>query len=392
MFKTALLFCIVASWIYWLVALWLVFDFFRSKDPSRGSFTPPVSILKPVKGVDVQAYQNFASFCRQQYPEYELIFGVADPGDPILPVIERLKRDFPEQRIRLIVAEAFGANRKASLLHQMEQEACYETLVISDSDMRATPEYLQRVVSPLADEQIGLVTCPYRGESALNLAAGLEALHMGVTFLPSVVVARKFLDMRFAMGATVVLRRRDLVRLGGFASMANYLADDYQLGARIASLGLKVHLSSYVMACVLGASSFREQWHREVRWMRCSRVSRPREYPGLILSFSTPLAMVWILTTGFEPSNLQVLLVSLALRWTVAWLVSGWTGDSEARRWLLWLPIRDILTALTWCVGGLGRRIVWRGEEFELRPGGLMQPRSVEQREHTWRFRILHRS
>ncbi len=388
----ALLLCIAASWIYWLVALWLVFDFFRPRREEQHPFTPPVSILKPVKGVDAQAYQNFASFCQQQYPEYELIFGVADPDDPILPVIERLRRDFPKERIRLIVAEAFGANRKASLLHQMEQEARYETLVVSDSDMRATPEYLQRVVSPLADERIGLVTCPYRGVSALNLAAGLEALHMGVTFLPSVVVARKFLDMRFAMGATVVLRRQDLARLGGFASMADYLADDYQLGARIAGLGLKVHLSSYVMACVLGASSFREQWHREVRWMRCSRVSRPREYPGLLLSFSTPLAVVWTLASGFEPESWQALLVSLVVRWTVAWLVSGRTGDRESRRWLLWLPVRDMLTALTWCVGGIGRRIVWRGEEFELQPGGLMRPRSAEERERTWRFRILHRS
>lgn len=387
----AVLLCIAASWIYWLVALWLVFDFFRPRREVPHPFTPPVSILKPVKGVDAQAYQNFASFCQQQYPEYELIFGVADPDDPILPVIERLKRDFPEERIRLIVAEAFGANRKASLLHHMEQEARYETLVVSDSDMRATPEYLQRVVSPLADERIGLVTCPYRGVSALNLAAGLEALHMGVTFLPSVVVARKFLDMRFAMGATAVLRRRDLERLGGFASMADYLADDYQLGARIAGLGLKVHLSSYVMACVLG-TSFREQWHREVRWMRCSRVSRPREYPGLLLSFSTPLAVVWTLVSGFEPESWRALLVSLVVRWTVAWLVSGRTGDRESRRWLLWLPVRDVLTALTWCVGGIGRRIVWRGEEFELQPGGLMRPRSAKEHERTWRFRILHRS
>jgi len=391
MLETLLWLLIVASWLYWLIALCLVYDFFRANSPNRRDFLPPVSVLKPVKGVDVQAYQNFASFCQQDYPDYELILGVADPNDPIIPVIERLKWDFPAPGIRLIIAQPLGANRKASLLHSLVEQARYETLVVSDSDMRATPDYLRRVVAPLADERVGLVTCPYWGTTTLNFTAGLEALHMGVTFLPSVVVARKVLDMRFAMGATVALRRRDLTRIGGFAALADYLADDYQLGARIAGLGLKVRLSDYVMSCVLGATRFREQWDREVRWMRCAHVSRPLEYPGLLISFATPLSLVLVLATGFEPASLRALAVSLLLRWAVAWLISGRTGDREARRWLLWLPARDVLSALTWCVGGLGRRIAWRGEEFILQPGGKMQPVAAPsgEKRQAWRFRIL---
>ena len=374
MFNTLLLLLIFAGWLYWLVALILVYDFFRPRPESDQSFSPPVSVLKPVKGVDFEAYQNFASFCQQDYPDYELIFGVANSEDPIVPVIEHLRRDFPDRNIRLIVAETFGANRKASLLHALAGEAKYEILVVSDSDMRVTPDYLKQVVAPLADEQVGLVTCPYQGESPHSFTAGLETLHMGVTFLPSVVVARKVLDMRFAMGATVVLRQRDLARLGGFAVFADYLADDYQLGARIATLGLKVRLSNYVMASVLGATTFHEQWDREVRWMRCSRASRPLEYPGLLLSYSTPLSVVLVVVNRFSTASLGIMAGSLFIRWVVAWLISVRTADQQARRRLPWLPVRDLLSAATWCVGILGRRITWRGETFLVQADGRMRP------------------
>jgi len=176
------------------------------------------------------------------------------------------------------------------------------------------------------------------------------------------------------MGASVTVRRRDLEAIGGFAALADYLADDYQLGARIAALGLKVQLSDYVMRCVLGADRFRDQWEREVRWMRCASVSRPTQYPGLLISYATPLALALVLLTGPTPASVQLLLGSLLLRWVVAWLVSGATGDLEARRWLLWLPVRDVLSALTWIAGGLGREIVWRGERFVLTAHGRMAP------------------
>ncbi len=372
MIEKALVILIVASWLYWLVGLLLVFDFFRPNRRQSSDFTPPVSILKPVKGVDPGAYQNLASFCQQDYPTYEVLFGVADPNDPVIPVIARLQRDLGQHNIRLIIASPEGTNRKAGLLKHLEEQARYDTLAVSDSDMRATPDYLRRVVAPLADERVGLVTCPYLGMDACNLTAGLEALHMGVTFLPAIVIARKVIDMRFAMGASVSLRRRDLARIGGFAALRDYLADDYQLGARIASLGLKVRLSDYVMHCVLGATRFRDQWDREVRWMRCAHISRPLEYPFLLISYATPLSLALVLWTNLEPQSLRMLAISLILRWAVAWLISYRLDYHEGRRWLVWLPLRDVLSALTWCAGGLGRRISWRGEEFELQRDGRM--------------------
>ena len=169
MFETLLLLLIFAGWLYWLVALVMVYDFFRRQPELHQGFVPPVSVLKPVKGVDSEAYQNFASYCQQDYPDYELIFGVADAADPVVPVIERLRRDFPKRPIRLIVAGTFGANRKASLLHHLASEAKHEVLVVSDSDMRATPDYLKQVVAQLADERVGLVTCLYQGQLPLNV-------------------------------------------------------------------------------------------------------------------------------------------------------------------------------------------------------------------------------
>lgn len=385
-----LLALILISWLYWLVALLLVYVFFHPNRRNNHRFMPAVSILKPVKGLDFQAYQNFASFCKQDYPQYELLFGVADVDDPVIAVIERLMHDFPERSIRLFITQPAGANRKASLLQRLEEQARYETLAVSDSDMRVTPDYLQRVVAPLEDERVGLVTCPYLGVEALNLTAGLEALHMGVTFLPSIVVARKVIAMRFAMGSSVTLQRRDLNRIGGFAALVDYLADDYQLGARIAGLGLKVELSGYVMACVLGATRFRDQWDREVRWMRCARVSRSLEYPGLLISFTTPLSIGLVLLTGFAPASLRILEASIVLRWVVAWLISARTANRELWLWLIWLPLRDVLSALTWLVGGLGKRIAWRGEEFVLQPDGRMQPISAQEKQPVWWARFLH--
>ena len=349
MIEELLLLLIVFSWLYWLAALWLARSFFETPEDLDLSYTPPVSILKAVKGVDAQAYENFASFCRQDYPTYEILFGVADDDDPVIPLIERLQQDHPEKNIRLIVAPVQGANRKAGMLHILAGQARHPILVMNDSDMRVTTDYLRRVVAPLADSQVGLVTCLYRGASPVTLTARLEALHMGITFLPSVLVGRKVIRMRFAMGSTEVIRKKDLERLGGFSPIADYLADDYQLGQRVAKLGLRVHLSNYVITCILGATTFKTQWDREVRWAQCNRISRPVEYPGLLLSFSTPLAVLLLVISGFTWSAWQVLIISLLLRWTLGWLVSGYTGDEVSRRWLFWLPMRDMLSAAVCC-------------------------------------------
>jgi ceramide glucosyltransferase len=369
-----LLLLVAVSWIYWLVAWWLTRRFFHHRPRAPAGYTPPVSLLKPVRGLDAQAFTNFTSFCQQHYPEYELLFGFADADDPGVGAVRQLQREHPDLTIRLVTGPVLGANRKASLLHHLVASAQYDILVISDSDMRVTPDYLRRVVAALKDPATGLVTCCYRGKNARTLPAGLEALYIGTCFLPSAIIANQVLKFGFAMGSTAALRRSDLARLGGFRAIAEYLADDYQLGARIAELGLRVHLSDYVVATVLGTTRFRELWHRETRWNRCARVSRPWCYLGMFITFGTPLALLYVLLSGFAPTGCGVLAVSVAVRWLVSALISISTGDVASRRWLLWLPVRDLLTSLVWLAGGLGRLIVWRGDRFILRSDGRMEP------------------
>ena len=379
MTQVVLVALVAASWVWWVVACLVTREFFRSaqrRTPPDTPYEPPLSILKPVKGLDYGAYENFASFCEQGYELYEILFGVADAADPCVAVVKQLQHDFAHLDIRLIIAPAFGPNRKASLLHHLSSAAQYDLLVISDSDMRVTRDYLSRVVAPLAREDVGLVTCPYRGEDCRNLPSRLEALHMGATFLPSVLVARRVVK-GFALGATVALHKADLAQIGGFADIAEYLADDYELGARVAEAGKRVEISDYVVASVLGTQRFRSQWHREVRWARCIRVCRPCQFPGILLSFSTPLAALLLLASDFGSLGWAFLAVSLALRWAVAWLVSGYSGDGETRQAIAWLPLRDVLSSIVWFVGLFGRHIHWRGEEYILLGDGRMVARTT---------------
>lgn len=382
MLEKFLLILIVLSWIYWLIATLLVFQFFghrkataiHSIPGTQQPYLPSISILKPVHGLDTQAYQNFLSFCHQDYPTYELLFGVDQIDDPSIPVIEQLQRDNPQCPIRLVLAGQGGPNRKANILQFLVEASRNDVMVVSDSDMRVTPDYLRRVVAPLSQEHVGLVTCPYRASLAQNLTAGLEALHMGVTFLPAVIVARHFISMRFAMGASIAVRRSDLEKIGGFSSVKDYLADDYEIAIRIANLGRQIVLSDYIMVSVLGATTFSDQWDREVRWSRCNRVNRPMEYPGYLLLFHLPMALALMVLSDASQLATHVLAVSLIFRWVTSWLISTRTRDLESQRWLIWLPVRDLLSVLVWFMGAFSHRVRWRGDTYLVSADGQMQP------------------
>ena len=363
----------VAGWCFWVSAWWLAEHFFgRRTEASRETHLPGVSVLKPLKGVDAEALANFESFCRQDYPCYQVLFGVSDPDDPIIPLVRRLQARHPELDIQLHLLAENEGNPKAVLLHQLAARAGHDVLVTSDSDIRVPPDFLRSAAIPLNDPSVGLVTFPYRGTAPVTFTARLEALHMSGTFLPSALVGRRLLGMRFALGASTALRRRDLERLGGFAAVAPYLADDYQLGSRIAGLGLRVDMSRTVVASVLGATSFREQWEREVRWARTTRVSRPLEYPGLLLTHTLPLALVLVPLTGSSTLSLAVLGISLVLRLAVAWRVTALAGGRDIQRWLAWLPVRDLLSAAVWLVGLVGTRVTWRGRRYRVGVDGRL--------------------
>jgi ceramide glucosyltransferase len=360
----AISFCVL-SWIYWFVAMACLHKTLRpsqhsARASSHKAFEPMVSVLKPIKGLDNGAMENLASFCRQDYPRFEILFGVADENDPAVAEVERLREMFPLLEMRLVVAQSLGTNPKVATLNILAGEARADILVISDSDIRVTPEYLRRVVSPLADAKIGVVTCLYRGQSPANLPAGLEALHMDTSFAPSAAVAWR-LGNSVGLGATLAMRKKDLEAVGGYAAIADHLLDDNEVVSRIRALGLKVQLSDYPVACLMGAIHFPQQWSREVRWSRGIRVAYPLRYLGIPITFSLPIAiLVGFLSVGWPWAWLAIP-ATVAMRWFVGWRCAALMGQKE-RGYLWWLPIRDLLTAAVWTAAWVGRTVEWRGE------------------------------
>ena len=360
---------ILVSWVYWMFS-WLAVR--RIKPPvPLGDYFPPVSILKPVKGLDEEAYGNFLSHCSTASPASEILFGVAEPSDSAVPVIRKLQEQNPCVRIKLVIENPGGPNRKAGMLHILAGQAAGDLIVLTDSDIRVDPDFLRRIVAPLADPRVGLVTCPYIGCRARSIPARLELLHMGATFLPSALIAHYLFGMQFGMGAASALRRRDLERLGGFAVLREYLADDFQLGKRIAALGLRVAIGDTVVRSAIGKTTLREQLDRELRWSHCCRHSRPLEYPGLFLTFSTPLAVTLCL---LEPAagSFALLGGSLAVRWLTGWITARRLRDRDLAESLFLLPVRDVLSCLVWVIGFVGVHVRWRGVRYRVLRGGRL--------------------
>jgi ceramide glucosyltransferase len=359
------------SCAFWIVALGCLSRVLKRSKPKHSRFEPMVSILKPVKGIDAGALENFVSFCQQEYPHFEILFGLADPNDPVVVLIQQLQERFAGLSIRWFIPKPLGTNPKAATLHKLAAEARGEVLAICDADVRVGPEFLRRVVAPLADRAVGMVTCLYRGELPRNVPARLEALHMDAAFAPSVALAWK-LGTDVGLGAAVIMRREDLSRAGGYAGIADHLLDDYEIAARIARLGLRIHLSDYPVASVLGAMQFRQQWAREVRWSRGIRAAGPSRYVGMIITFSLPLALgaaafgavtywAWVAPPAV-----------MAVRLLVAWRAAVLLGQRD-RRYLVWLPVRDLLSLAVWAVGLFGRRVRWRGQDFYLGRDGRLE-------------------
>ena len=286
----------LSSSIYYLICCWGARTFLRERKAggsarstqTRPSQTlPPISILKPLKGTDPDIYESFRSHCLQDYPEFEIIFGVSDPADPAVASVEQLEREFPDRAIRLVVSpNKLGANVKVSNLEQMLASTRFEHLIVNDSDIGVQPDYLRRVIGPLADERVGMVTCLYRGVAANTFGSRLEALGIATDFCPGVLVARHLEGgIRFGLGSTLGFRRKDLERIGGFRAVVDYLADDYELGHRIAGLGLQVQLSDVVVETHLPAYDFNGFLAHQLRWARGVRDARAAGYFGLILTY-----------------------------------------------------------------------------------------------------------
>lgn len=364
--------CILPSCIYALLTLVCASRFFRRPVPS-GEFLPPVTIIKPVKGLDADAYENFASFCRQDYPEFQLIFALASASDPVLPVIRRLQADFPRSAPEIVISGVgHGANGKVGNLINAFASARHDIIVITDSDVRVGPGYLRATIAPFAEPKVGLVTNLYRSAGG-GLAAAVEALGFTTEMIPNVLAARQLEGLSFALGASMACRRAALLQIGGFPALVEYLADDYQLGNRIARAGWQLELSPEFVECHSRGETLRQVLSRQLRWCRTMRVSRPGGYllSGLTQPFWGVVAL--LLSAGMSAGALSATALLFLCRAMASLQFSRrYVRDNLLPRYLWLLPLRDALYSVCWGLSFLGRSISWRGESFRLEPGGRM--------------------
>jgi ceramide glucosyltransferase len=367
---------IFSSSLYYLLCLWATTNFLsQRKTPDASSVSrPPVSILKPLKGIDPEIYESLRSHCLQDYPEYEIVFGVSDADDPAIESVNKLQREFPEKRIQLVVcSQILGPNIKVSNLAQMISEARHEYLIVNDSDIRVESDYLRQVTAPLEDSQVGMVTCLYRGVPAASLGSQLEALGIATDFSPSVLAARQLEGgIRFGLGSTLAFRRAEFDKIGGFVPLVDYLADDYELGKRIAALGLRVELSNVVVETHLPSYTLREFFAHQLRWARGIRDARRSGYYGLIFTFGFAWSSLALLASAGAVWAGGALAFTLILRLAVALLVSRSVlhdRTTTERAWLI--PFRDLIAVAVWIVGLGGREVTWRGDRFCLKAGKL---------------------
>jgi ceramide glucosyltransferase len=339
--------------------------------------------LKPLRGAEALAEECLASFCRQEYPEFEVIFGVEDPADPNVEIVARLRRDYPEVPIRLVLSDRrIGANPKVAKLANMLAEARHDLLVISDSDMRVGPDYLQQVAAAFLNPDVGLLTCPYRAVNANSASAAVEALDISTNFFPGVLLVARLGRPDFAFGSTMAVRREVLNRAGGLAAIADYWADDFQLGHRIAKRGLRVIVSSYMVETILPNDGWRAMLARRLRANQIVRVCRPGGHAGSLITQSEIFALAFLAASEFQEIGWVVLSVQQAVRWTTAWQVAiRDLGNRELARWFWLLPFADLIAFSLFIVSWTGRAIVWRGEHFRLLPGGRLQPMSSPKKE-----------
>lgn len=347
------------AFAYQAIALAAALRHLRRRDNPSGH-APPVSVLKPVHGLDPHFYDCIRSHAAQDYPEFEVLFGVSDPADPAIPEIQRLAEAFPDRRIRLSFVSTRAPNAKVGVLADLAAAARYPLLVINDSDIRVPPDYLRCVAAPLADPRIGVVTCLYRAR-AEGWPGRLEAVGIATDFAPGVLVAPLVGVSEFGLGATLACRASDLERAGGFAAIADFLADDYQFSRHIRELGLKVFLSRLVVETWLGDRTWAEAWRHQLRWARTIRVSRGGGYAGLFVTHATLWSLaLWAAGLGWPAAALFTMRMASAL------IAAAALRDPNTLRDFFLIPLRDLWGTALWIGGLFGSEVEWRGLRLRL--------------------------
>lgn len=339
---------------------------------------PPVSVLKPLKGTDPEMYASLRSHCVQDVPKYEILFGVSDSADPASDIVKRLQTEFPNLPIQLVhCGKHLGSNGKVSTLAQLALVAKYDILLVNDSDIRVDPTYVRTTVAELQQSGVSLVTCLYRGVPARTFGSKLESLNISTDFVPGVLVASLLENgIHFGLGSTLALRNSDLKIIGGFEAMTDFLADDYELGRRLAESSGKVELSSTVVETFLPAYDFSGFITHQLRWMRTIRASRPGGYAGLPFTFTLLWALLTVIFAGGAIWAWSLFIVAGVLRIATTIIVGSVVLHDRFVLRLLWLlPLRDLVAPLLWAAGLFGNEIVWRGTVFRLDRGKLIPSR-----------------
>lgn len=363
---------------YLVLSIWSECRFLiRRREVRRqpiGDFTPGISILKPLRGTDRQMYESFRSHCLQDYPCYEIIFGVNSATDEAVAEVKRLQQEFPQHDIKLVVCtEVLGTNRKVSNLSQMIREAKYGHIVINDSDIRVPHDYLRRIVAPMQNSTVGMVTALYRAEAGHSLASRIEAITIATDFAGGVLCATELEGgLHFGLGSTLAFPRAAAEAIGGLPVLLDYLADDHELGKKISEAGYTVVLSDVVVETFLPEYSFAAMFQHQLRWSRTVRDLRKIGYIGVLMTFGLPWAIAAVLFAGGAAWSLILLAALAATRFVSGFLLCGPILDDQLTKRDLWLiPVRDLIGVAIWFASFGGDTIVWRDERFHLQDGKL---------------------
>ncbi|NJR15466.1 MAG: glycosyltransferase [Calothrix sp. CSU_2_0] len=376
-----LVLCLVSIWFY-CYGMYAGLAFSKHSYPFDPNYNPPVTILKPICGSDGNLYANLATFCRQDYPNFQIIFSVRDSEDTGISIINQIIHDFPELDLQLVICDRIiGTNLKVSNLANAAVFAKHPIFVLADSDIRVSSDYLKQVIQPFQNENVGVVTCLYRS-LAQNWVTIIEALRQTTEFSAGVLVSNQLEgSIKFGFGQTIVIRKQTLTAIGGFEAIADYLADDFQLGYLPAQAGYEVVLSQYVVEHELSATSLTDAIKQQIRWACCIRVSRTWGYLGLIFTYGIATSLLLLVFNiyqyGYQSNTSYLSLIVLVITW-VARLIMGWVvgvtslKDSLVKKYLWLIPFCDLFSFFIWCYCFIDNTIEWRGRRLKLAKDGKM--------------------
>jgi ceramide glucosyltransferase len=359
--------------LFQLVACGAFFRRARRRAARAKDYRPPVTILKPLKGRGIDLYANLASFCRQDYPEYQIVCGVADPNDPAVEIVRKIQHDFPHRDVVLSVGDRPGANRKVANLRHMMEHAKHAVLALSDADVRVRPDYLRRSVAPLASPKVGLTTCLYRGRGFFGLPSVIESILINCDFVPMVLTAQ-FIGQRNALGASLVFKREPFERMGGFPRIADHLADDNLLGELVKQAGLTVETLPYVVETILDSTTLRDVWRHQLRWARTYRQLQPVGWFASVVTHAVLWGLAAFVVTRGSLVGFGFLAAALAARLGTLRAIMRMLHERDTPRHLWMVPAKDLGFSTVWLASWLGHDVEWSGRTLRIQRDGRMVP------------------